>query len=425
MKVTSSIPGRLGLLGLVSLLSASHGLQAAVNPAPAQWIPATAKASGAGGEQFVSSLRIHNPNGVAAQVTVSYFAQSPIDGSGQALGDNSSPQSFVVTVPAGQTAAVEDVLSRFTTLAPHGIGAGGLRIDSVTTTQPQTPLPVSVLSRTFVANGRSATGAPGTYGFSIPSQTADEGVVPGDVATISYTSAAPTLSAGFRSNLLLLNGNAPRNAAGNPEPQNSVVNVKLLRGDGTTVGEKDYTLGKYSAAQLSNVGSAFGATAEDTNLLLQITVKSGGPVFTGLSIIDNAISSLNYAPPTKSWKANYGAYGLIIQDGEFGFSGRLDVFAGKPDYLSAGIVVRCPAAGSQPKLYFFQAASANTTFTSRADGSYAFQGTEGGATWSGTVFFGLDGTVFGTITHTPAASENCGGTSTYAYTGARGAILLP
>ncbi len=36
-------------------------------------------------------------------------------------------------------------------------------LSRITSTQPQTPLPVSVLSRTFVANGRSATGAPGAW----------------------------------------------------------------------------------------------------------------------------------------------------------------------------------------------------------------------------------------------------------------------
>ena len=49
------------------------------SPATKQWVLATAKATGAGGESFVSSLRIVNPGTATANVTLSYLAQSPIE----------------------------------------------------------------------------------------------------------------------------------------------------------------------------------------------------------------------------------------------------------------------------------------------------------------------------------------------------------
>ena len=102
--------------------------------------------------------------------------------------------------------------------------------------------------------------------------------------------------------------------------------MTLRKGDGTSVGSKNITLGKLSQTQINGIASFFGyvPAASDTNLTALVTVTSGGPVATGASIIDNAIGSISYAPPVKMPVANNGAYGLILDDGGYGFSGRAD-----------------------------------------------------------------------------------------------------
>ena len=73
-----------------ALLLVLGGAASADTPATTQWVLATAKATGAGGEQFVSSLRISNPLPQPANVDLTYLAQSPIDPSGSATGSRNA-----------------------------------------------------------------------------------------------------------------------------------------------------------------------------------------------------------------------------------------------------------------------------------------------------------------------------------------------
>jgi hypothetical protein len=383
-------------LTLAALLLAVSTVRAD-SPATRQYVLAVAKATGVNGEAFVSSLRIVNPNAATAHVSLTFLPQSPIDGSFAAQGDNSGRTPVAVTVGGGQTAALEDVVgSLFGGAAPFGIEAGAIQVDS--------DVPVSVLSRTFVANARSATGAAGTYGFSIPAQVDAQAVAHGDTAFIPYVSSAPSTSTGFRANFIMANF-----ARSSGSPVSSVLHVKLVRGDGSVAGERDYTLGKLSAAQQTNIGASFGLTSNDTNLTLVATVTSGGPVVIGTSIIDNAISSLNYAPPTKVAIPS-GAYGLVLQD-LYTLGGRLDVGGGEPTYLAATIVLDTGCTGG-PVAYILQAFTiadppANTTFTKNADGTFSFSGAAdtGEATWTGTVRYNVDGSLSGSLTYTRATGS--------------------
>ena len=400
---------RTPLAGLALLLLA--GPAVADTPATTQWVLATAKATGRGGEEFVSSLRIVNPFSQAATVDLTYLAQSPIDATLAATGDNGAAPKVRVTVGPGETLAIEDLLG--TTFAgqaaPFGIPAGGVRVDS--------DLPVSVLSRTFVANARSATGIPGTFGFSIPAQVAAQAVSAGESAWLTYVASSPSASSGFRTNLILLNTGTG----------NAVVSVALARGDGTLVAPaRDYTLGRLSAAQQGDVGAAFGLAAADTNLRLVVTGKSGGPVAIGASLIDNAISSIAYVPPVKLDEPDDGAYGWVVSQGDpaLASAGRLDLQDGAPNFLSGLLVVDCPAGSFLYNVLAYGAGSGvtpNTVFTPRTGGGWSFAGaaTESG-TWSGTVVPWVDGSVFGTLTFTTPATARCPGvTRTYEYAGAK------
>lgn len=426
MHVKMSIRRVFVLAALAALLVLPATLSADT-PAATQWVVTSAKASG-GGNDYVTSLRIVNPNAFAVEVGLYFLPQSGLDGSNSALGDNSNAQKVSVTVPANQTLALDDVLAtKFATT-----GAGGIRIESVQAGIPVNPPPagVWVLSQTLVVNARSATGVAGTNGFAIPSQNQDQLVAVGETAYVPYISGSPSTTppSGYRTNLFLLSAN---------KTANTVVDVTLRKADGTSAGTKTLTLGKFSQTQINGIASFFGYTpaASETNMTALVKVTSGGPVATGASVIDNAIGSISYSPPVKIPVANNGAYGLILNDG-YGFSGRAEVFAGAFDYFSAGVVL--PACAGSPTLFFVQGIGTpgvdqNATFTKNADGSTSFAGTmkdssnATAATFSGTILTKYDGTIYGTLTYTrgaaPAGNPCPAATVTFPFSGSKGAEL--
>jgi hypothetical protein len=407
-------PFRPLALAAISLLPASLF---ADTPAVTQWVVTSAKASG-GGNDYVSSLRIVNPNAVAAEVDMYFLPYSQLDALNNALGDNSGAPKVVVTVPGNSTLALDDVLaSNFGATGSGGIRVEAPGIDSVS----GRPLAVWVLSQTLVVNAKNQAGTPGTNGFAIPSQNQDQVVAVGETAYVPYISASPSSSSGYRTNLFLLSTNGTGN---------TTATVTLRKADGTSVGSKNIKLGKLSQTQINNIASFFGyvPAASETNLTALVTVTSGGPVATGASIIDNAIGSISYAPPVKMPVANNGAYGLILEDG-YGFSGRAEVFAGSFNYLSAGVVL--PSCVGSPRLFFIQGfAAQNATFTKNADGSISFAGTTSdNATFSGTIQTNFDGGVYGTLTYTrpsgaPSQANPCpAATVTYTFSGSKGLVL--
>src|ERR1035437_9464440 len=138
-------------------------------PATTQWVVTSAKASG-GGNDYVTSLRIVNPNATAAEVDMYFLPYSQLDALNNALGDNSGAQKVVVTVPGNSTLALDDVLA-----STFGVtGSGGIRVEAPGTDNVSgRPLAVWVLSQTLVVNAKSSTGVSGTNGFAIPSQNQD------------------------------------------------------------------------------------------------------------------------------------------------------------------------------------------------------------------------------------------------------------
>lgn len=398
-----------GLAGLAFLLL--RGPASADTPALTQWVLATAKATGRGGEEYVSSLRIANTLARTATVDLTYLAQSPLDASFSATGDNGAAPKVRVTVGPGETLAIEDLLG--TTFAgqaaPFGIPAGGVRVDS--------DVPVSVLSRTFVANARSASGVPGTFGFTIPAQVPAQAVSAGETAWLSYASSSPVATSGFRTNLILLNTGSAT----------TVASVALVRGDGALAAPaRDYTLGRASAAQQTDVTAAFGVGSTDTNLRIAVTVKSGGPLTIGASLIDNAISSIAYVPPVKVDTPDDGAYGWVVTQGDLALAsaGRLDVANGVPNFLSGLLAVDC-VSGSF--LYTFLAfgvdsgVTPNTTFTPLAGGGWSFAGSSADSgTWSGTILPWVDGSLFGSLSFTTLSSARCSAvTKSYEFAGSK------
>ncbi len=407
---------RLCRTSLLVLLLAATPLAAVDSPAVTQWLVTSGRALGAHNEQFVTSLRIVNDNAAAATVDVTYYPRVDFDKpSASAAADNTfNAMTTTITVAAKRTYAVDDALGTLFGITSTA-ASGALRIDS------RTGVPLSVLSETLVVNARGLDpqGNPvtGTYGFAIPGQLLENALAVGDVGYVPYLAGSASTAQGFRSNLFLFAANAD---------SNTVVNVKLLRGaDGTTVGSRDVTLGKWVQTQINGITGFFGLTETNTNLTAVLTVKSGGPVFTGASVNDNGTGSQVYAPPTKRWAPRSASFGLLLGDGGFGFSGRLDIRPdGLADFLTALIAI--PAC---PDLNYFLLYGGNTdaiknmTFTLIADGSTSFDGGDSNATWSGSFAYNADGSIQGNLTYTRLSGSTgspCpGGTSTMPFFGRR------
>ena len=411
---------RAPLAGLALLLLGARA--SADTPATKQWVLATAKATGRGGEEFVSSLRVVNPFSGTATVDLTYLAQSPLVpapepaglGDLEAAGDNGAAPKVRVVLGPGETLATEDVLrTRFAgPLAPFGIPAGGIRVDS--------DVPVSVLSRTFVANAVSATGVRGTFGFSLPAQAPAETVSAGETAWLPYVSSSPVATEGFRTNLILLNTGAAT----------AVASVALVRGDGTPAAPpRTYTLGRASAAQQTDLGASFGVPGSETNLRVEVTVKSGGPVAIGASLIDNAISSIAYVPPVKVDEPDDAAFGWVVTRGDptLASAGRLDLLSGVPNFMSGLVVVDCAAGSFVHSFLAWGPGSGvpatNTTFAARPGGGWLFEGASAASgSWTGTISPWVDGSLFGTLAFTTLPSARCpAATTTYEWSAAKAA----
>ncbi len=387
-------------------------------PSTTQWVVTSAKATGRNGEDYRSSLRIVNPNAAAAPVDITFLPAS--DGS---VDNGTSPAKVGVTVPAHSTLAIDDVLG-----TKFGVtGAGGLLVKS---TGP-VPVPVWVLSQTLVTNALSHTGVAGTNGFAIPAQNTDQLAASGETAYVPYVSASASSASGYRTNVFLLSANTSGN---------TVVTVALVKSDGTVLGTRDVTLARLAQTQINDISNAFGYTpgapGVDTTLTATVTVKSGGPVATGASVIDNAIASVSYSPPVKVAIANNGAFGVVLNDG-YGFSGQVDIVNGIGDYISMDIVV--PNCGTPPAAYvfWFQAfgdsagLGKNTSFVTQADGSISFSGAQADGAFSGTIFSNVDGSVSGTVNYVRASDSTNGAPcpgqgllAPYTFTGKK-AISLP
>lgn len=403
---------------LVLLLLAASPLAAVDTPAPSQWLVTSGHATGSHGEQFVTSLRIVNDNAAAATVDVTFYPRVNFDvPSASASADNTlNAMTATVSVAARRTYAVDDALGTLFGITSTS-ASGALRIDS------RTGVPLSVLSETLVVNARGLDpqGNPvtGTYGFAIPGQLVENALAVGDVGYVPYLASSSTTTQGYRSNLFLFAAN---------KDTNSVVNVKLVRGaDGTTVGSRDVTLGKWVQTQVNGIAGFFGLTETNTNLTVVLTVTSGGPVFTGASVNDNGTGSQVHAPPTKTWAPRNASFGLLLGDGGYGFSARLDIRPdGLADFLTAliGISSCDPSTGNVFLLYGGNTGSlSNTTFTRNADGSTSFSGGDATATWSGSFTYNADGSIQGNLTYTrlsgSAGSPCPGGTSTIPFFGRR------
>ena len=231
------------------------GVALAGMPARELVLPSVARAAGAGGSQWYTTVWIHNPSDRAADVRVQYLVR------GQA---NPAPLQQWVSVDPGETLQFRDV---FKDLYGLETAAGALRLSSSEQ--------VVVSARVFNQAGSDIAESQGQFLAALPS---DLGIRLGEATSIAGVSQPADGS--FRTNIALVE------VGGGPVK----VEVRLLDGLGVELGARSYDLASYQPMQvnLANLGS--GLLVDGGRF--EITVVSGsGSVLALGSMVGNGTVS--------------------------------------------------------------------------------------------------------------------------------------
>lgn len=281
----------VAVLGFAALVP-SHAI-VAESPDATRWIVTTARGHGARGEQYFSTVRVHNPNTVDATATWSFLPQSPLDASGRAPGDNSGAPSTAVTTPAGQSVELSSFWPQ-----PGTNLAGGVRVTSTSMDSGGRPLPLTAYSvtRAFRASPAGVVLGPLIEGLPSPSL-----VGAGETGRVPYLEAGQSDDNTFRSNVFLLSTNAA---------EETELTLTLIDGDGESRGEKTITLGRLAQTQLNDVARAFGyvpclhgcpsGSLYPEPIEVLVRVVRGGPVAAAGVLIENESGSNLYVPSVKT-----------------------------------------------------------------------------------------------------------------------------
>jgi len=215
-------------------------------------IPAAAHTPGAASTYWLSDVDLYNSGTSDAGVRVFLF---------KANQSNLSPQSTVVTVPAGQSLQLLDVLG--TTFSATNAGLGFFTTGSV-----------AVNSRFF--NTASACG--GTFGMYIPAQAPSQTLPSGSVGMFHFLRYSTNGATGFRTNIGFLNGSG----------FDVEVEIKLLNDNGQQIGNPlRYTLKPFEHYQYTKIHE-WVSSGNVTNGAAEVRVlTANGEVFAYAMVIDN------------------------------------------------------------------------------------------------------------------------------------------
>lgn len=215
------------------------------------YIPAAANAEGVNQTQWRTDLQIKAPETQATTFTIELLESGK---------DNSSPIAVEGTVGAGESLRFGNLLEtefRYT-------GTSALRI---TATEGR----VLATSRTYNDDPG------GTYGQTVPAVAVNDGFGFGSDATLILLSRSPDPSAGFRTNIGIVNliGTSAK------------IEIDLFAADGTDLGTVTRTLKPYDHRQVNDVFHAAGADDVPDGYAVVRTTTEGGSFITYASVVDN------------------------------------------------------------------------------------------------------------------------------------------
>ncbi len=213
-------------------------------------IPSAARAAGAGGSRYSTELVIANVGTREAEVTLRFLGHD---------GDGRSGRLSTLSLGAGRSETVSDVLG---TLFGETEAYGAILVSSGVST-------LVVLAQTSTPQGG------GTFGQSVPAFGAAERLTAGG----SWSIAGIREDAGFRTNLVLA-------SAAETE---TVVELRLVAEDGSTLATTSRTLPPLGMTQLTRVVRELGATGDVSGARLVLsTATPGASIAAYASVIDNA-----------------------------------------------------------------------------------------------------------------------------------------
>jgi hypothetical protein len=274
------------------------------------FIPATARAAGAGGAQFYSTLWITNLGSATANVSIQFLRQ------GQT---NPSPTTKVEVIGAGATRRIDDVV---TYLGESGGGALHILSDQE----------VFASSRTYnQPPGGQLKDIEALFFSGIPAAFA---IGAGDVSRLQGITNGPLEN--FRYNFGLVE------TTGQP----ATVNVVVEDETGTVLGTQQYALGAYQALQVNAFGG-FAPAISTTNAILLTRVLSGtgrvivyGTQIAGTSDVPGSNDSAGFEMSFKDSLLGAGVTSLN------GLTGALTIAAGANTTVSqAGNTITIDAVG--------------------------------------------------------------------------------
>ncbi len=218
-------------------------------------LPSVARAAGANGSQWYTTVWIHNASDRTADVRVEYLVR------GQG---NPAPIRQLVSVDPGETLQFEDV---FEDLFGLETAAGALRLTS--------SQKVAVSARVFNQTGSDIAESQGQFLAALP---ADHGIRLGDVTSIAGVSQPADSS--FRTNIALVEVGG----------QTVTARIRLLDGGGVELGTRNYELGPYEPIQvnLSNLGG--GLMVDGGRLEVAVLSGSGAVLALGSMVGNGTVS---------------------------------------------------------------------------------------------------------------------------------------
>lgn len=224
-------------------------------PAADFWfVPSTARAAGSGGAFYTTDLTVAYTGNVTSRFTLKFLGNNK-DGRGGV------ERTFDLT--AARSATYTDILG-----SVFGLNSdyGAIRVAS--------QVPASDSARVAVLAQTSTPGFGGTFGQSVPAATAADLIRKGSDRSILGVRE----DGSFRTNLILAN----------TTEANLSVDVKLVGGDGVTLGVKSYTLNPLGMTQVTKVVRDLSVSSNVSGGRLVLSTPTAGGAFAAYaSVIDN------------------------------------------------------------------------------------------------------------------------------------------
>jgi len=215
------------------------------------YIPASANVEGANQTRWRTDLQVKAQGGEPAAFTIELL---------ESRTDNRNPISLAYTLGADESMRLDNVVDTEFSFT----GTAALRI---TATEGR----ITATSRTYNDDPG------GTYGQTVPAVDAGSGIGMGDQTTLIQLSRSPDPSAGFRSNLGLVN----------LSDGSTRIDIELYNADGSSIGTISKTLKPFEHRQFNDVFAIAGAADVSDGYAVVQTTTTDGSFIAYASVVDN------------------------------------------------------------------------------------------------------------------------------------------